>query len=118
MRRYARVDGDHLAAHDFFAHLAGLVVFVARQSPGDDLGRHQFALDLPVEEVCAGIAAPQRAVAVKDRDLGTEGENGIGELLGRWRKDLGLQLEDPACSFCRSSGVSTLAATSGSLTAK
>src|SRR5260370_35347653 len=101
MRRYARVDGDHLAAHDFFAHLAGLVVFVARQSPGDDLGRHQFALDLPVEEVCAGIAAPQRAVAVKDRDLGTEGKNGIVELVVGWRKYRGLQRRDLPCSCVR-----------------
>src|SRR5215472_17654699 len=115
----AGIDGDHLAAHGLFVHVSGFVVFVAWQGLVNDPLREEPALDLPVEKVRAGIAGPERAVAIEDGKLGAKRQDRLDELLGfQGKRDFGIQDVDPACNWLRSSGVSMLTATSGSSTAR
>src|SRR6516225_10602939 len=115
----AGIDGNHLSAHDLFGHVAGLVILIARQRPGCDLRGNQPALNLPIEEVGAGVAAPQCAVAIEHYDLRADGQNGSDKLLGsRGKSSFDLQAVIPEVSLWKSSGVSTLAATSGSTTGR
>ena len=44
------------------------IFLVAGSSPVADLAAHNATLDLPVEEVRACVAAPQRSVAIEDRE--------------------------------------------------
>src|SRR5215472_3220483 len=115
----AGIDRDHLAAHGLFVHISGFVVFVAWQGLVNDPLREEPALDLPVEKVRAGIARPERAVAIEDCKLGAKGQDRLDELLGfQGKRGLGIQDVDPACNWSRSSGVSILTATNGSSTAR
>src|SRR5215831_17904244 len=113
----AGVDGDHLTAHGVFIHLALFVVGIAGSGALRYVMREHAAINLPVKKIRAGVAAPQSAVTIKYRDARAQGEDGISELLAGGR-GLGFQMAVPARSFSKSSGVSTLAATSGSLTAR
>src|SRR5580700_3575870 len=61
--------GDHLATHGLFTDFAYLVEPVTLGHGVRDLRRDDSALDLPIEEVAAGVAAPQGAIAIKDRDV-------------------------------------------------
>src|SRR5271165_4368891 len=76
--RQPAIYGNHLAAHLLLIYFAGLVFFVASASPLAKLAAHEAAFNLPVEEICPGIAAPQRPVAIK---------NGNGRLQGEYRFD-------------------------------
>ena len=68
INRKAAMHGDHLAAHRLFADFARFVKPVTRQHGVGDLRADQAALDLPVEEVATGVAAPEGAVAIEDGD--------------------------------------------------
>src|SRR5271165_7066737 len=76
------IHGDHLAAHLLLAHSASRVLFVARARPIGDLAAYEAAFDLPVEEIRAGVAAPQGSVAIEDRNSRLEGEYRFDELGG------------------------------------
>jgi hypothetical protein len=84
--RDAAVDGDHLTANLFFADAACFVFLVAGTRPLAGLAADNAALDLPVEEIGAGIAAPQGAIAIEDGDRRLERQHGFDELFGFFRR--------------------------------
>ena len=49
--------------------LPGQVFGVAAASPADHLVGNHAAAQFPFEKACAGVARPERAVAVEDREL-------------------------------------------------
>ncbi len=54
----ATMHGDHFAAHSFFAHFSGFVKAVAFARCAGNFRADDAALDLPIEKVAAGVAAP------------------------------------------------------------
>ena len=62
------IHGDHFTADLFFADSARFVLLVARQSPLRNVAADNATLDLPIEEIGPGVAAPQGSVAIEDRD--------------------------------------------------
>src|SRR5581483_7397475 len=66
------VKGDHFAAHIVFADLARLIFGVAGARPTRHLGRDYAAREFPVEEALAGIARPERTVAVEYGKAGAQ----------------------------------------------
>src|SRR6478672_394619 len=71
----AGVDGDHLTAHDGFIHLALFVVGIAGGGALRHIVREHMAVNLPVEKVGAGVAAPESAVAIKHGNTRTQRQN-------------------------------------------
>ena len=62
------IHGDHFTAYLFFVDFARLVLLVACPRPLGNLAADDAALDLPIEEVGPGVAAPQRPVAIENGD--------------------------------------------------
>ncbi len=69
----AAVDGDHVAADVVLGDGAALVAGVALLDPVDLVEGDELGVDGPVHEGGAGVAGPERAVAVEYGDLGVEG---------------------------------------------
>ena len=69
----AAVHRDHLSTHDFFGHVARPVSGEAGPCPAGDFVRYQALIQLPGEEAFASVAGPERAIAIKSRDLRMQG---------------------------------------------
>src|SRR5579863_7673113 len=80
------VDGHHFAAHVTFRDFAGFVVGVARPHPAFDVTEKHTSLELPVKKALTGIPRPQRAVAIKHRELRTKIENRVDKIRRRERR--------------------------------
>ena len=78
----AGVHLHHLAADLDFAHLSGEVAAIARVDPVAGFARDKPFGNRPDHEAAAGVATPERSVAVKDRDLWFAVQNLLLELLG------------------------------------
>src|ERR1035437_3128771 len=74
------IHGDHFTANLFFADSARLVLLVARPRPLGNLAAHDATLDLPIEEVGASVAAPQRPVAIENGDSRPQREHRLDKL--------------------------------------
>ena len=77
--RQSTIHGHHFGAHIVFADLACQVIGVAGASPGDNFRGDQAAAELPLKKACAGIARPQRSIAIKNCELRLELENRLVE---------------------------------------
>ena len=71
----AGVELHHLRAHRHFTHVAGAVIAIARIDPVVRRARDQPLLQGPGHESVTGVAAPQRSVAIEDRNLRLALEN-------------------------------------------
>ena len=80
--RDSPVQCHHLAAHLLLAHDAGLVLLIARARQFACFWPNHATLDFPVEKVGSGIAAPQRSIAVEDRNRRLQGEHRFYKLAG------------------------------------
>src|ERR1700744_837630 len=79
----AGVDRNHFAAHGFFANISGFVFVITGDGPLRNFCRDHIALDFPLKEISARVAAPERAIAIKYGDLRTQRKNGFNEFLPR-----------------------------------
>src|ERR1039458_5038565 len=84
---YTTLFRSHLAADGKLRDLAAQVGAIAVVEPIDGIAREQSAIDSPAHEAGAGVARPQRAVAIEGGDLGRQRvdggvEAGGGENIG------------------------------------
>ena len=77
---HALVDLNHLPADGQLIHPARQVFVVAMLDGGNDLRRDESLLHLPVEEVRARVARPERAVAIEDGNRRTAGKHLLHKL--------------------------------------
>jgi hypothetical protein len=60
----------HLAAHIVFADFALAIIGVTGAGPAYDFIGHHAARQFPIEKAFAGVSRPERAITIKDCQLG------------------------------------------------
>ena len=80
--RDTMIHGDHFTADFFFADFAGFVLPVTRARPLRNLAADDATLHFPIKEVGAGVAAPQRPVAIENCDGRPQSKDRVNKLQG------------------------------------